>query len=381
MPLMHKRSQKAFEHNIKAEMEAGKPQKQSLAIAYSVKRKAKKASGGMVKSGSPDMNMAKGGMVNESAKSEHRPMPSEMDNDAAEVRRNKGDKAPSQDKMTDQPERKQSTKGGVFALKEPKIMEGATFKSKKRDAMDEMERDEERHLMDSDAPASPDEQPNREKDEEGPDRQGDKVPDMQDEHSTRRKPYAKGGEIEASDEEKHPDSMYEDDLQDLDPSEDEGLMMADDHDEMGPDRQGDKVSDMEEPHNADEDKAYGYADGGSVHNEEELEHAASLAAAIMAKRRMMARGGPILSEDSMESDDSDMADLNRNAEEDANMEDKASFDSLRKENYSERSALEEAKHPEDSNMHSPEHEPMDIHDSELVNAIRRKMRMKSPITR
>jgi hypothetical protein len=46
MPLMHSKSDKAFTHNIKAEMHAGKPQNQSLAIAYAVKRRAKKAYGG-----------------------------------------------------------------------------------------------------------------------------------------------------------------------------------------------------------------------------------------------------------------------------------------------------------------------------------------------
>lgn len=42
MPLMKSKSKKAFEHNIKAEMDAGKPQKQALAIAYNVKRHAAK---------------------------------------------------------------------------------------------------------------------------------------------------------------------------------------------------------------------------------------------------------------------------------------------------------------------------------------------------
>lgn len=41
MPLVHSKGKKAFSENIKREMEAGKPQKQAVAIAYSVKRKAK----------------------------------------------------------------------------------------------------------------------------------------------------------------------------------------------------------------------------------------------------------------------------------------------------------------------------------------------------
>lgn len=40
MPLKKSKSKKAFSENIKAEIEAGRPQKQAVAIAYSVKRKA-----------------------------------------------------------------------------------------------------------------------------------------------------------------------------------------------------------------------------------------------------------------------------------------------------------------------------------------------------
>ncbi len=51
MPLIKSKSKKAFEKNIETEMNEGKPQSQSLAIAFSVKRKAKKkkmADGGRV---------------------------------------------------------------------------------------------------------------------------------------------------------------------------------------------------------------------------------------------------------------------------------------------------------------------------------------------
>lgn len=52
MPLMHGKSERAFGHNVSAEMEHGKPQKQALAIAYAVKRKAerkKMAHGGFMR--------------------------------------------------------------------------------------------------------------------------------------------------------------------------------------------------------------------------------------------------------------------------------------------------------------------------------------------
>lgn len=40
MPLVKSPSKNAFRKNIKTEMAHGKPQKQAVAIAYSVKRKA-----------------------------------------------------------------------------------------------------------------------------------------------------------------------------------------------------------------------------------------------------------------------------------------------------------------------------------------------------
>lgn len=49
MPLEHGKSKAAFQHNLKQEIHHGKPLKQSLAIAYSMKKKAKKmAHGGAV---------------------------------------------------------------------------------------------------------------------------------------------------------------------------------------------------------------------------------------------------------------------------------------------------------------------------------------------
>ena len=50
MPLIKSKSPKAFQKNIKAEIKAGKPQKQAVAIAYSVKREAEKGkkTGGQV---------------------------------------------------------------------------------------------------------------------------------------------------------------------------------------------------------------------------------------------------------------------------------------------------------------------------------------------
>lgn len=45
MPLIKSKSEKAFSKNVKAEVKAGKPQKQAVAIAYSVKREAQRKKG------------------------------------------------------------------------------------------------------------------------------------------------------------------------------------------------------------------------------------------------------------------------------------------------------------------------------------------------
>jgi len=54
MPLIKSKSKKAFSKNVASEMESGKPQGQSLAIAYDVQRRAgkpkKMAKGGIVES-------------------------------------------------------------------------------------------------------------------------------------------------------------------------------------------------------------------------------------------------------------------------------------------------------------------------------------------
>lgn len=409
MPLMQGKSPKAFSKNVKTEMEHGKPQDQALAIAYSIKRKSKK-------------KMAEGGTAykNDSAVTEARPMPSERDNDAHQVSRNSAMKAPKNDQWLDQPTVKQAQDNNgrkVMPIKHPKMVPQSGYTTRLRS--------EEDDLQEYMRTGPYGEQPPKHDDEEGPDRQGSAVRDMEDEHSTHKKPYAKGGEIEASDARSHnqfkrtdqepKDTGIEDeerteeaDLQSgASPSEDEGASLADILDEDGEDRQGPEVLDMEHEHSNGR-KPYhmgGYAEGGEA--EEELEHAASIAAAVMAKMKaegrlhsgsededeavMAAEGGEmlpkhptkILSHDSIYSDDSDQVDLDRNAEEDANEEDQTSFNALRKENYSEDDGLDALDQPHDSNEHadSREIDSENEHDQSMVSKIMRKMKARSPITR
>lgn len=73
MPLIHSKSPKAVGSNIKAELNAGKPRAQAIAIALSTQRAAHKAHGGMMKKMNDDdmkmlahavmKKMASGGMV------------------------------------------------------------------------------------------------------------------------------------------------------------------------------------------------------------------------------------------------------------------------------------------------------------------------------
>lgn len=434
MPLMKRRSKKAFEHNVKAEMHAGKPQDQSLAIAYSIKRKAKKASGGTVESGSPDMNMTDGGKVKDivsihedypgkqytktfedvsrekrlkrkkladggevSANNEKRPMPENMYFDREEASRNAHRRDNGEDGWTDNPTVKQAQKNNgreVKIIKRPRMVPSNVFSTRMYD--------EEADLQSSAKPGPYGEQPPEHDNELDADSHGHPVRDEERQHNNGRKPYAAGGMAVEEDRNERRERSDEAHLQSgASPSEDEGHIYADEHNEEGPDRQGPAISDNEEPH-SEHDRMYRdnmhsqpddmnpadhpYASDRSddqPDDESQLMHEASIAAAIMAKRRRMARGGAILSEDSMETTDDDQADLTRNAEEDANMEDKASFDALRKENYDEEDALRQADSPRDSAQRADEEESdsENRHDRSLVGKIRSNMKKRSPISR
>ena len=56
MPLIKSKSDKAFKKNISTEVKAGKPVKQAVAIAYSVKRGAQKMTDG----GDPRLSVSRG---------------------------------------------------------------------------------------------------------------------------------------------------------------------------------------------------------------------------------------------------------------------------------------------------------------------------------
>lgn len=369
-------------------------------MAYNLKKQAGKKK--------PMKKMAKGGMADESANTEVRPSPEEHDKDSHEVSRNSGDKPSRHDGALDRSTvaQAQSNNGRkVNPIKHPRMVPSSVFSTKLQGQEDD--------LM---------ELGSQDRQEEGPDRHG---PDAD---SLDMKMMAEGGKVKHSEymneikrsqgrgvnaQSPHREAGVSEAGRHVRNGETEraketmrgplydnrqikpklkglaegGMVDNPDHapqSKMHPDLlrrakiEHEKMRKNKNGFNpTDEDNArvrkeiasqHKYAEGGEVsaHDEMQMDHEDSIAAAIMAKKELPAasmsdsdmdemqrlyKGGEVNGMDSMESDDSDMADLSRNAEEDANMEDQASFDALRKENYSESEGLEQLDSPEDSNEH------------------------------
>jgi hypothetical protein len=331
MPLIQSKSKRAFEKNIEAEMDSGKPKNQALAIAYDIKRKNKK-------------KYAQGGVV--SAKTESRPMPEQTTNDSAEVSRNAMKKALVDSGWTDKPTVAQAqSRPRQEPIKHPRIMPSSSFSVKLRDQED--------HLQKTAIPGEYDQQPPERYNEEDASKMGSD-PDMSKPHTT-RKAYADGGMInnavsmEEAEEDhvEHPDGLESSDSS-IRPSEDE--YMADHF------AKGGKV--------VTKTKDKGYGSIIRVDNEDQPQPEAedeqydSIAAAIMAKKRKkMADGG--------------MVDIDENAEEQPNMYYSRNQEAL-KENYD--SNFDDVSQPMDSNEHDITLEDEDQHDR--VSRIRSKMNVK-----
>lgn len=444
MPLMQNKSKKAFSKNVATEMHEGKPQGQALAIAYSVKRKPKKkASGGTVKSGSPDMNYVDGGEV--SAKSEKRPMPDNRYNDSKEVSRNTGNKPSHNDSWTDNSTIEQAQRPSKTKLSRPKLVGSDAFSVRYKSEIDE-----DLDRMNSMPPETDTAPPPARDNEEGPNRQGPAVSDVAAQHNNKKPPYNKaiedqyaqdmaaaemkktqsyaaGGVVVDEDAMEMSERADEAHMQSrLSPSHDEGDEFALDHEEVDGNRQGPNLRDMEDEHSTGRKPYY---TGGSVQyrdamdydtqddfnpahgkfspddsedqpeDEADMEHEDSIAAAIMSKKKrgaqrsgskdedrmtMMALGGELLEDDadihshgSMDTyEDEDQADLSRNADEDANEEDQASFDALRKENYSESEGLHKLISSTTSGMRGDDEESDSEDKHDRVSRIMSKMNAK-----
>lgn len=250
----------------------------------------------------------------------------------------------------------------VMPIKHPRMVPSDAFSVRLRDEEDDLQ-------SSAKVNNGPQEQPPKRLDEKGANRQGPSTP------SLKMKMMAEGGSIEEELDHQEGDMMEL-----LDPSADEGESMAKSLNEVKPNRQGPDVEALHMKR---------MADGGEV----EEDHHDSIAAAIMARRNRlhaeidsgahdmdhaakMAEGGEILSHDSIYSDDSDQADLSRNADEDANEEDQLSFNALRKENYSESEGLDQLDSPMDSAQHGDEREDTESDKHDKIEAMRRRMNVR-----
>lgn len=386
MPLIQSKSKKAFKENVEKEMSAGKPQNQSLAIAYETKRRNSK-------------KMAKGGEV-PSAKSEARPMPTSKGQE--QPARNSGNKAPSQDQWTDLPVLKQARKLSPTPLSEPRMVASSVIKSRPAGML----KDQERHMESAMAPMSPRAQPKTAYNEQMAMKKGPTVPAL------KMKRMADGGEVvedEAQDIQDHDKEqeaqaraarmqkmlapakkvvtridaqkyakggMINEDVSMEDADEDmvehpAGLESS--NDEMSPSEEEIMSSRMahggevdEETYTNKPDNGFGAiifkADGGMVDDEADMEHHDSVAAAIMAKRKRMAEGGQV--------------DIDSNNEEQPNGYYARNEDAALKENYDQ--DMDDVSQPEDSNLMGHTISDEDLHDrvSKIMASMKTRKSLK-----
>jgi len=416
MPLIKSKSKKAFSKNVETEMDSGKPQNQSLAIAYSVKRKAKKkASGGTVNSGSSTMNYADGGDVDHvkeldetkqklfdhlqnsrfskpdsaekkaditrlkakkamheaalsskyaeggeiSAKTEKRSMPNMKYNDSMQVGENSNKKELIDDQWTSRPDIKQSTKGmRTTPIKHPKMVASNVLQARLRDEEDDLQ-------TSAGVNNGPQRQPPEHDNEEDPNRQGKTPYD----EATSRRGYANGGTVDpdhsGNTHNLKVDNEYGGNAEEDNQEDPAGL--TEDNDQMRP---------AKEEYMADHMQML--AEGG-IADEEEIEHAASIAAAIMARRKM-ASGGSVESG----SEDMNMADGGQVDIEDNNNEEPNEYYHLNEEDvldHDMNAGMPSNGQPKDSNEHGDVLEDEDEHSGSLAFKIRAKSKKRSPITR
>lgn len=409
MPLIKGKSKKSFSKNVETEMKAGKPQKQSLAIAFAMKRKAPK-------------KMADGGSIDASASSMKRPMPDDVHGDSHEVSRSRGKKALVDSDWDSEVTIEQAQKPSPTKLSQPSRKGSDSFAKRDHSRMDE-----EADMIDIDKPDGYDKQPSSMDDEFDADKSGDDLSDKSLSHSTgkaayhedvehddtkdqasdrMKNRYARGGKVEDTgmgkmerDDEsdmvdrlspgrhgEQPKSAYdESDKEDFTRMSVTEAIMARKHAEDEANKYGkDMLSKHNQPDSYSEEGIINYARGGEVDPPSQEDYAdLDIIKKIMMKRRMLAEGGSVddlapmkisKHKDVMDS----QADVARSAREDQNHEDDQSFNALRKENYSEQDGLDALDQPMDSNEHGDDLEDADEDNRSLISAIRKKMK-KNPM--
>lgn len=329
MPLIKKRSKAAFEHNVKAEIGAGKPQKQALAIAFSVKRKAPK-------------KMAKGGKVDHEA-GVHR----EHGTGIKDIPKNRSSLGATNQMAKEYPQHKIARKEQAKEIHH-QIMEEAAKIQPKLKGLAEGGRVQARPVSHSKMAES-------------------KAFSTKCDCPDCKTKYADGGGVDRTDRQKGKE-MSEGAMQ--------GGSLSDAwHGLTHPKwAEGGEVTEREEELEQEDPPMPEH----SYHDDEEaLDHAASIVEAVMAKRKRLASGGILEHKDGrVEHEGDEMlkegeADLDDNAREIPNMYYHQNEDEALEENYDH--DLMEKDQPKDSNERDREIEG-DLHD--MVSRIRAKIKAR-----
>lgn len=325
MPLVHSKSKKAFAKNVETEMKSGKPQDQSLAIAFSVKRKAAKK------------KMTEGGKVNESAVTEHRPSTQEHDKDAKELAE------------INRP----APKRGITNLKGPRTGKSDVFSIKPRSAAAEEDHAPRMHPGDGD--------------------DMEKAPPSKEfmagmMHGMKHM-MAEGGDVGKQNTEDSYSSYTKETKEADKANSEDSYKGSKEKNFLGLAEGGDVHGDDHEDEEHDI----------SLLSPED-EHKDSIAAAIMAKRDRklkMAEGGEISERHEHEGDEmlkEGEVDLDDNAREIPNSFYHQNEDEALEENLDH--DLMEKDQPEDSNEHGDKDEEEESDPHDMVSSIRRKMSVK-----
>ncbi len=332
-------------------MHAGKPQAQALAIAYSVKHKAK------------PKKMANGGYtINHQADREKEGM-SVMGSKVRGINADKSD--PKDDakhilsgmKKTNPPKLKGLAEGGMAKttrIDQPRMTESSVIKPKKRGEINEVlsmhEAEEDREpMLAKGGPVPLKQRIQRSRPDQGTSRTGHTVRSANAANDWSKSPISSDPSFEAA--------------------------LGKDRTEEAKERAAESLfAEHDRPH----PKLKGLAEGGMAEQEED--HHDSITAAIMAKRNRL---HDMIDSGAMDEDHAAEAmaeggevDLSINADEEPNHEDQLSFEALKKENYSESPALDDLDQPSDSNEEGDDREDERSDKHDRVSSIMSKMKKK-----
>lgn len=316
MPLIQGKSRKAMSENIKTEMDTGKPQKQSIAIAYQVQRKnrKKKAMGGEILA-----TTEKRADIDNAKDNRDMAMMAEGGRADLDMADETADAAADAQALDMYKRIKRMAQGG--------LIEASTEKRPSADD-DDMMRGHEKHSQDINF---------HDEDEANADR----------DNMSRGQPK---GSMHEQDEQFNKEKM---------------VTIDDEMDER------DMAMRKNPPHGAPYKSPQANGPQGKLESmmakggmagpmnpklHEAMKGAKSIAEAIRMKQKY-ADGGEV--------------DLSRNADEDFNNEDDLSWNALRKENYSESPALDDLDYDTDKSIG---HKMDDDHDMDMVDKIRKKNR-------